>query len=278
MSEQNLATLNGRIMIFGGPYSNHVAIRAIYDQAQKLEIPAGNVICTGDLVAYCAEPNETIELVRDWGIPVVMGNCEEAFADNSDDCGCGFEQGSTCSMLSIKWFEYANALIKDEHRHWMANLPEAITFQYAGFNCRAIHAAVDSMNRFVFESDSLVDKSAQLRQVGADIIIGGHCGIPFGQKVADGYWLNAGVIGMPANEGCAETWYMLLDTDGDVVTASWHRLTYAAAVSQQTTRAAGMPEYAQALVDGLWPGQEVLPEWERQQRGRLLQLQPLTLL
>lgn len=266
------------MMIFGGPYSNYAATRALYDQAQKLGIPAGNVICTGDVVAYCGEPNETIALIRDWGIRVVMGNCEESLAANADDCGCGFEQGSSCSVLSIKWFEYANALIKDEHRRWMANLPGAITFQYAGFNCRAIHAAVDSINRFIFESDSLVDKSAQLRQVDADVIIGGHSGIPFGQKVAAGYWLNAGVIGMPANEGCADTWYMLLGADGEEVTASWHRLGYAADISQQTTLAAGMPEYAQALVDGLWPAQEVLPKWERQQRGRLLQLQPLALL
>ncbi len=275
MSNLNLGKLNGPIMIFGGPYSNFAATRAIYDQARKLNIPAGNIICTGDIVAYCGEPNETIEFIRDRGIRVVMGNCEESLAANTGDCGCGFEQGTTCSVLSMKWFEYANAIIKDDHRRWMANLPRAITFQYAGFNCRAIHASVDSMNRFVFESGSLVDKSAQLREVDADVIIGGHSGIPFGQKVAAGYWLNAGVIGMPANDGSAQTWFMLLETDESDVTASWHKLDYEAGTSQQTTLAAGMPEYAQALLDGLWPGQEVLPHWERQQCGR--PLKPLSL-
>lgn len=278
MSKFNLGELNGRIMIFGGPYSNYAATRAIYDQARKLAIPAGNIICTGDIVAYCGEPNETVELIRDWGIQVVMGNCEESLAANAEDCGCGFEQGTTCSVLSVKWFEYANALIKDDHRRWMANLPRAITFDYDGFNCRAIHAAVDSINRFVFESGSLVDKSAQLREVGAEVIIGGHAGIPFGQKVAGGYWLNAGVIGMPANDGLAKTWYMLLEADGGVVNASWHGLDYDAKASRRTTLDAGMPEYAQALLDGLWPGQDILPRWERQQRGRPLQLPPLELL
>ena len=278
MQIHNLDTREGRMLIFGGPYSNYAATRAIYDQAQKLEIPAGNVICTGDLVAYCGEPNATIDLIRDWGIPVVLGNCEESLAANSSDCGCGFEEGSACSVLSIKWFEYANALIKKEHRQWMTKLPEAITFQYAGFKFRAIHGAVDSINRFIFESDSLVDKSSQIRQGDVDVIIAGHSGIAFGQKVAAGYWLNAGVIGMPANDGSADTWYMLLDADEGGVNASWHRLSYAADISQQTTLAAGMPDYAQALLDGLWPGQDILPQWEKRRRGKPLQLQTLALL
>ena len=30
-----------------------------------------------DVVAYCAEPVETVALIRDWGCAVVMGNCED---------------------------------------------------------------------------------------------------------------------------------------------------------------------------------------------------------
>lgn len=70
--------------------------------AEQLAIPPQQVICTGDLVAYCAHPQETVELIRDWGIHIVRGNCEESLASGALDCGCGFEEGSVCSTLSVE--------------------------------------------------------------------------------------------------------------------------------------------------------------------------------
>lgn len=278
MQNLNLGNLDGRILIFGGPYSNLVATQAMQARARLLNISPERTICTGDLVAYCAEPVETIELIRDWGIPVVMGNCEESLAADSGDCGCGFDEGSACSTLSVTWYDYASALINRAQRDWMAALPRSISFQYAGFDCQVIHAGVSSINQFIFESGSLVEKSVQIREVQADVIIGGHSGIPFGQKVEAGYWLNAGVIGMPADDGSADVWYMLLDSNAKGVIASWHRLGYAVEQSQRSTKDAGMVEYAQALADGLWPSLDVLPEWEKQQQGRRLEPEPLALL
>lgn len=278
MHIENLGRLEGRVLLFGGPYSNLQATRAMMAEAQKLGVPASRVICSGDLVAYCGEPVETVDLIREWGISVVMGNCEESLGSDADDCDCGFDENSACSLLSVKWYEYANTLIGAEQRQWMAGLPGAIRFEYAGFGCQVIHGGVSAINQFIFESDSLVEKSRQIRQSRADIIIAGHAGIPFGQKVAAGYWLNAGVIGMPANDGTADTWYLLIDSNENGVAASWHRLEYDAATSRRSTQSAGMTEYAQALVDGLWPAQDSLPCWEKQQRGRPLQIPPLVLL
>eukprot|EP00656_Telonema_subtile_P021891 TRINITY_DN22934_c0_g1_i1.p1 TRINITY_DN22934_c0_g1~~TRINITY_DN22934_c0_g1_i1.p1 ORF type:complete len:136 (+),score=1.16 TRINITY_DN22934_c0_g1_i1:113-520(+) len=100
----DLGTLHSPVLIFGGPYSNLAATQAMQAEAARLGFPAQQVICTGDLVAYCAEPEATVQLIRDWGISVVMGNCEESLAQNAPDCGCGFDQGSACSLLSVEWY------------------------------------------------------------------------------------------------------------------------------------------------------------------------------
>jgi len=271
----NLGELDGRILVFGGPYSNLAACQAMCQQAETLNIPASRIICTGDLVAYCAEAVETIDFIRDWDIAVVMGNCEESLADESDDCGCGFDEGSACSVLSITWFQYANALIRQDQRHWMAGLPRAIEFQYSGYNFKVIHAAINSINQFVFASNSTEDKRQQIEASGADVIIGGHSGIPFGQQIDQYYWLNAGVIGMPANNGSNKVWYMLLELSEGGFKASWHELGYNYQQSQESTAKAGMVEYAKALGDGLWPSMDVLPEFERRQRGQTLRIEPV---
>ena len=279
MAELALGDLSGGpVLVFGGPYSNLAATRAMRAKAQALDIPPERTICTGDLVAYCAEPAETVDLIRDWGIAVVMGNCEESLAFDSSDCGCGFDEGSACSVLSVTWYRYATALINESQRRWMAELPREISFQFSGFNFKVIHASVSSINQFVFESDSVADKQKQIKQARADVIIGGHSGIPFGQKTGDQSWLNSGVIGMPANDGSSDVWYMLLEKINNGFTASWHRLVYDHEQSQSTTEAAGMREYAKALGDGLWPSLDVLPQTERGQQGVRLQPQALTML
>jgi hypothetical protein len=108
------------VLALGGPYSNLQALRA---RAAALGVSPSRVICTGDVVAYCAEPEETIAAIRDWGCHVVAGNCEQQLALGADDCGCGFVQGSACDSLSKGWYAFAAARISSANRASMAQLP-----------------------------------------------------------------------------------------------------------------------------------------------------------
>ena len=134
---------------------------------------------------------------------------------------------------------------------------------------------MSNINQFVFPSSDSALKQAQIAEAGVDAVIGGHSGIPFGQSIDKKLWLNAGVVGLPANDGSSDGWYMLVEPDNKGFQVSWHRLSYEAALSQRSTLAAGMLEYAQALTDGLWPSMDVLPPQERCQQGRRLVLEPL---
>src|SRR4029077_14100100 len=81
------------LMVFGGPYSNLEATRAVLDEAARLSISPGRIVCTGDVVDYGADAAATVDLVRDRVGHVVMGNCEQSLAAGSDDCGCWFPTG-----------------------------------------------------------------------------------------------------------------------------------------------------------------------------------------
>jgi predicted phosphodiesterase len=262
----------GRLLVFGGPYSNLAATAAMRREAERLDIPRERVICTGDLVAYCAEPAQTVDLVRDWGIHVVMGNCEEALAFNGPDCGCGFESGSQCSLLAVTWYRYADRRVDGEQRRWMRSLPRSIDFEFRGRRFRVLHGSPASINEFVFASGDADARRAQVRQAGVDAIVGGHSGIPFGQRLGEAYWLNAGVIGMPANDGANRVWYMLIEPGTDGLVCSWQRLAYDYESSRRSTIEAGMTEYGEALASGLWPSMDILPEAERAQRGKPIDL------
>ena len=98
---------DGPLLFFGGPYSNLEATRALLDRAAALGIAPWRTVCTGDVVAYGADPAATVELLRNCGCHVVMGNCEESLAAGRADCGCGFPEGSQCERLSAAWFAHA---------------------------------------------------------------------------------------------------------------------------------------------------------------------------
>lgn len=274
----NLGTLDGPVLVFGGPYSNRAATRAMRERAEELAIPSDRVICTGDVVAYCAEPQETVELVRDWDIAVVQGNCEEALGADAPDCGCGFESGTTCAALATGWYDYANRRIDADARAWMRYLPRSVRFELAGHSVLVVHGGVEQINRFIFPSTPAEVKREELDRAGTDILIGGHSGIPWGQRLEKRAWLNAGAIGLPANDGTRDGWYLLLSPGEGQIHCRWQRLSYPMAATRQRMIDTGLGDgYADTLDSGLWPSMDVLPVAERERRGEPITLPALRL-
>jgi len=52
--------LRAPLLLFGGPYSNLRALTALRAPAAALGIDAARTNCTGDVVAYCAEPGRRL--------------------------------------------------------------------------------------------------------------------------------------------------------------------------------------------------------------------------
>ena len=274
---QNIGDFTDPLLIFGGPYSNLAAAEMMRAEAERLGIPPQRIICTGDLVAYCARPQETVDLIRNWGIHVVLGNCEESLAAGAIDCGCGFETGTTCSLLSVEWYNYATQRIDKPTRSWFATLPRALKLNFHNHRVQVVHGTSTRINQFIFASTDQNEKLQELKQLDCDTLIAGHCGIPFGEKIENRCWLNAGVIGMPANDGTSDGWYMLLNGSNARCRATWRRLSYPAAQTATEMQNAGLKSgYAETILNGLWPSEDVLPAPEKNQRGRALQPAPLS--
>lgn len=237
-------------------------------EAERLNIPPSHIICTGDLVAYCADPQATVDLIRAAGIAVVKGNCEESLAERAADCGCGFEEGTACDVLSQQWYVYADAHLSDETRAWMGALPDRIDITIGDWRLAAIHGAVSSINKFVFASAPEQDLVYELDLTGLDGVIGGHCGLPFTRTVGDRVWHNAGVIGMLANDGTTRVWYSILSPERSGLSFRHLSVSYDHASASNRMRADGLPEgYAACLETGLWPSLDVLPPPEKAATG-----------
>jgi predicted phosphodiesterase len=271
LNARDMGAVDAPLLVFGGSYGNLEATAALIAAAQRLGIPGGRVICTGDVVAYGADPQAVVDLVRSWGCAVVMGNCEESLALDAEDCGCGFSEGSACAVLSAQWFSATRRDLDADARRWMGTLPRRIDCTIAGRRLAAIHGSVSQINQFVFASTDAAEKTRQLDLAGADGILAGHCGVPFTQVIDGRLWHNSGALGMPANDGTPRVWFSVLTPDDDAIAVSHHAIEYDHRAAAEKMRARGYPgAYADALGSGLWPSCDILPAQERALRGHPL--------
>lgn len=262
---------DGPLLVFGGPYGNLEASEALLAEAVRRGIAPDNMICTGDLVAYCADPQAVIDLWRSAGVHIVRGNCEESLAAGADACDCGFEDGTLCAALAEAWYAFADAEVDRDSRSWMAGLPARLDLAVGGFDFAVVHGAVSRVNRFVFASDERAIHDELALTAGAGVI-GGHCGLPFTRSVGGRLWHNSGVIGMPANDGTPRVWFSVLTPHDGGLRIEHCALDYDHRGSAAKMRARGLPEgYAAALETGLWPSLDVLPAEEARRTGRALE-------
>ncbi|MFM7304548.1 MAG: metallophosphoesterase family protein [Alphaproteobacteria bacterium] len=272
MSQTALTELvaDGPLLVFGGPYSNLQATRAVLTEATRRGIPPGRVICTGDVVAYGADAAACCDLITASGIWVIAGNCEENLAAGALDCGCGFEEGTACDLLSRAWYAHADRQVTAAHRAWMAGLPHRLMVRLPdGRRLAVLHGGASDISRFIFASTPQAELAAEIAATGCDGVIAGHCGIPFARQVGSGIWINAGAIGMPADDGTPRIWFAVLTPGEAGLNVEILPLEYDHAAAAAAMRTAGLPEgYAAALGSGIWPSCDVLPSAERARRGQ----------
>jgi predicted phosphodiesterase len=265
------------LLLFGGCYSNLQATHALLAQAERLDILPNRIVCTGDVVAYAADPAAAVDLVRRAGIHVVMGNCEESLGTNAPDCGCGFASDSACDLLSVAWYAHADALLDADARAWMRGLPRRIDITVGGRRLAVVHGSHRSINQFVFASAPDAELRAMVQDTGCDGVIGGHCGLPFTRLVDGMLWHNPGAIGVPANDATTRVWFSTLQPLDEGIEIRHLPLDYDQAAAAAAMRQAGLPPgYADAMESGLWPSTDVLPPRELAHRG--VALTPSTVL
>jgi predicted phosphodiesterase len=258
---ENLGVLNASLALFGGPYSNAQATRAFFGAIGRHGVSRGNVICTGDVVAYCGDPRRAIDLIRASGCTVVAGNCEKQLSVGAFNCGCGFETGTACDILSNGWFSFANSQISAADRDWMGTCPDIAVFMHQGQRCAVIHGGVTDISRFVWSNspeEMFAREIADLTRIlgPIDTVICGHSGLPFIRQISEVTWVNAGAIGMPPHDGRQMTRYAILD-GGEV---TFHALQYDVPGAVADMQRAGLTQgYDRALQTGYWPSEDVLP-------------------
>lgn len=265
---ENLGVKSGKMLLFGGVYSNLQALEALKQVAEKENILPENCISTGDLVGYCAQPEETVQLFKIWGVKSIAGNVEIQLRENAADCGCDFREGSRCDDFSQLWYPYAQSKLSENSIHFLKTLPNNISFTYANQKITVVHGSYFNVSEFIFKSTDWQIKAPNFGATNSNVIVAGHCGLPFHHQKENEIWLNPGVIGMPANDGNPAVWYIILDDTNNTFSFSHKTLNYNYKLTSKLMRNGILPEeYARTIVTGIWDNTEILPPIESGLQG-----------
>jgi predicted phosphodiesterase len=266
---ENIGQLTGKVLLFGGVYSNLQALQAIAQIAQNEGINPENCISTGDIIGYCAQPEETIQFFKNWNARSIAGNVEIQLSENAEDCGCDFTKGSRCDDFSQLWYPFAKSKLSYNSLSFISELPEFIKFNYAGKKVTVVHGSYFNTSEFIFKSTPWEQKASNFEVTESELIIAGHCGLPFSSTHDDLLWLNPGVIGMPANDGNTAVWYMILEEKDGKIAFEHRKLHYDFGLTSRLMLDNQLPkEYANTILSGIWDNMEILPETEIQQQGK----------
>ncbi len=257
-----------RIAVFGGVYSNHLALEAAIEDAGARGAEA--LLCLGDLGAFGPSPDRTAEILRREGLPVVRGNYDDSISRGLEDCQCGYTDPRDNHYAHLS-YTYTLANTSAEHREWMGTFPDRIRFRMGGLDVLAFHGSPRRMNEFLWETTTPTHfLRGMADDHSADILLGTHTGIHWARQLDERRWyFNAGALGRPANDGRTNVWYLLLEVSHGMVRHTFVPVSYDVEALAGEMRTEALPEeFVETIRTGWWTTcLEVLPGKERA-RGR----------
>jgi predicted phosphodiesterase len=256
-----------RIAVFGGIYSNHLALARALEMCRERETPA--VYCLGDLGAFGPYPVRVFPLLVEHGVQCIQGNYDNSIGNGLPDCQCGYTDPRDNHFARLSYaYTFANTALK--WSDWMRALPEQRRITLGDYRVLMCHGSPRKMNEFLWESTCSTHFLESLcGAFDADVILTTHTGIKWHRRLSnDRHFINVGVLGRPENDGRTNVWFAMLKATPEL-RVEFVPVEYDHERIANEMRAEHLPEeFVETILTGWWTTcLEVLPAKERR-RGR----------
>jgi len=198
--------------------------------------------CLGDVVGYCPNPKECLDIIRGMGMPCVKGNHDEYCS--VDQATEGFNPAAAEAVIWTR-----NQLTEDD-KQWLRDLK----YVRMVTSFTIVHATLDGPQRWGYVFDKLA-AAASFTYQNTAMCFFGHTHVPvafmrdsmvrggtyskFKTEPGKKYFINVGAVGQP-RDGNPKASYVVYDVHEGTVEI--RRLDYDIPAVQAKIRAAGLPE------------------------------------
>ena len=252
-----------RVAVFGGVYSNYLALEATLEDARQRDVEA--IFCLGDMGAFGPHPDRVFPLLREAGVLAIQGNYDDSLAAGKEDCACGYTDPRDNHFARLS-YEYTFKNTSAENKAWLGTLPKQRRIRLGKRRVLMCHGSPRTVNEFLWESTTPNGLLARfMRDFHTDTILCTHTGIKWQRILPDGKQVvNVGAIGRPENDGMTNVWYMVL-TSGDDLHVEFAPVHYDHETLAREMEMEGLPpEFIETIRAGWWTTcLEILPAKER---------------
>jgi putative phosphoesterase len=229
-----------RIAVFSDLHGNSAATAAVL---AAIDAESPDVIYNlGDLVGYGPRPNETIALIRERGIPTIMGNYDDGVGFDRDDCGCAYKdpEEEARGQQSLFW---TRAETTEENKGYLRTLLPENRFEAEGKRFRPVHGSPRRMNEYLFEDRDPRSLARIAQGADADVLVFGHTHKPWVRDIEGVLMVNDGSVGKPKDGDPRAAWALFTVDPDKPVQVEIRRVPYDVAGMAAAIRAAeGLPD------------------------------------
>ena len=222
-------------------HANLEALEVVLEDAKKNNCT--RYVCLGDVVGYNPNPKECMKIVREMGMPCIMGNHDEYCAGDIDLTGFNPHAGH-----AIMW---TRDQLSDEERDWLKRLKYLRMIA----NFTIVHSTLDAPKRWGYVMSKL-DAAASFTYQNTGVCFFGHTHVPLAfmrdQNTVIGgkydslevekgkkYLINVGSVGQP-RDGDPRAAYVIYNLEEGTI--ELRRLDYDLEKTQAKILDAGLPE------------------------------------
>ena len=155
------------------------------------------IICLGDLVGYYDEPNEVIDLCRQYNIECIKGNHEEYLFGTLK-----YKE----SQEHIYRIKLHRDILSFDNKKYLKELPSEIIITDDSVSIYCTHALPANSAKYLYNPSEILDEYIQ----GYDYYCSGHTHIPYIQYTHGTCVVNPGSIGQP-RDYTSEPSYVIID-------------------------------------------------------------------
>jgi len=231
-------------------HANLEALQTVLQVIDDAEVD--QIVCLGDVVGYNACPNECSELVRERGIPTILGN--------HDAVACGIDEPWGFNPVALAAALWTRETLTEENADWLRSLPDSLNFG----SFVAVHGAPHNHNTYLFTWEDVLPYFSFLEEQNCDICFIGHTHSPgifssdgvyttdenskFYLGESKGFFINPGSVGQP-RDGDPRAAFGILDDEEKMFELI--RVEYPVEQAAQRVTEAGLPPYlAERLAAG----------------------------
>jgi diadenosine tetraphosphatase ApaH/serine/threonine PP2A family protein phosphatase len=149
--------------ILGDIHANLEALRSVLERFDQEGVE--RVLSVGDIVGYGAAPAQCIELVREIGADVVMGNHDAAVVGALE-----LLYFNNYARQAVRWTQ---SILSREHGDWLAQLPYRLDFEH----CSLAHGTYARPELFGYVQGP-AEADASLEEMPRQVAFIGHTHVP----------------------------------------------------------------------------------------------------